>query len=177
SGSVKKGDKLKFKAAGKEFHALEVGIFTPEEKAAAALSEGEIGYIVTGIKEPGVASAGDTVAFASDTGLALPGYAKAKPVVWASVSPESQGDFVSLHQALQMLSLSDSAFSFEGESSGVRGRGFRVGFLGMLHLEIITERLRREFNLPPVITLPSITYTVTYKDGREEKIYTPSFFP
>lgn len=177
SGEVKKGDRLRFKAAGKEFIALEVGVFTPEEKPAEKLSEGEIGYIVTGIKEPGVASVGDTVALAADNSPALPGYEKAKPVVWASVYPESQDDYVNLHQALLKLSLSDSAFSFEGESSGVLGRGFRVGFLGMLHLEIITERLRREFNLPLVITLPSITYTVTYKDGSEEKVYTPSFFP
>lgn len=177
SGKVKKGDRLKFKAAGKEFIALEVGVFMPEEKAVETLSEGEIGYIVTGIKEPGIASVGDTVSLAADQGPALYGYEKAKPVVWASVYPESQDDYVTLHQALLKLSLSDSAFSFEGESSGVLGRGFRVGFLGMLHLEIITERLRREFNLPLVITLPSITYTVTYKDGSEEKIYTPSFFP
>ncbi len=177
SGEVKKGDRLKFKVAGKEFQALDVGVFVPKEKSAEKLSAGEIGYIVTGIKEPGIASVGDTVAAANDSSPPLPGYEKAKPVVWASVYPESQDDFTALHQALMKLSLSDSAFSFEGESSGVLGRGFRVGFLGMLHLEIISERLRREFNLPLVITLPSITYKVTYKDGREEKIYTPSFFP
>ena len=177
SGEVRQGSKLKFKVAGKEFEALEVGVLSPEEKSTSSLGAGEIGYIVTGIKEPGIASVGDTVALATDASPALAGYEKAHPVVWASVYPESQDDFTLLRQALLKLRLSDSAFSFEGESSGVLGRGFRVGFLGMLHLEIITERLRREFNLPLVITLPSITYRVIYKNGDEENIYTPSFFP
>ncbi len=177
SGQVKQGDKLKFKVAGRVFQALEVGIFTPAEKAVQSLEAGEIGYIVTGIKEPGIASVGDTLASVSDTGSALPGYRQALPVVWASVYPENQPDFTLLHQALLKLRLSDSAFSFEEEFSGVLGRGFRVGFLGMLHLEIITERLRREFNLPLIITLPSITYKVVYKDGQEKVIYTASSFP
>lgn len=194
SGKVKQGDKLKFKVAGKEFQALEVGIFTPEEKKVLCLEAGEIGYIVTGIKEPGIASIGDTIASAFDKGPALAGYQSARPVVWASVYPENQparlnsrsggSDFALLRQALLKLRLTDSAFSFEEEFSGILGRGFRVGFLGMLHLEIITERLRREFNLPLVITLPSITYKVIYKAaaaagqaGKEKVIYTPSFFP
>lgn len=177
SGEVKKGDRLKFKVAGKEFQALETGIFAPEEKQTESLKAGEIGYIVTGIKEPGIASVGDTVSATNDTSGAFPGYENARPVVWASVYPENQDHFTTLKQALSRLRLSDSAFSFEEESSGVLGRGFRCGFLGMLHLEIITERLRREFNLPLVITLPSITYRVIYKTGEEETIYTPSFFP
>lgn len=177
SGEVRKGDKLRFKVAGKDFQALEVGVFTPEEKASDKLSAGEIGYIVTGIKEPGIASVGDTVASVTDAQAPFPGYEKARPVVWASVYPENQDHFNTLKLALGRLQLSDSAFSYEEESSGVLGRGFRCGFLGMLHLEIITERLRREFNLPLVITLPSITYKVTYKNGKEETIYTPSFFP
>jgi len=141
------------------------------------LSAGEIGYIVTGIKEPGIASVGDTIASSADAGPALAGYDRPHPVVWASVYPENQDYFTALKQALSRLRLSDSAFSFEEEFSGVLGRGFRAGFLGMLHLEIVTERLRREFNLPLVITLPSITYRIVYKDGSEDKIYTPSFFP
>lgn len=176
SGEVKKGDKLSFRIAGKSFQALEVGFFKPEESASDSLKAGEIGYIVTGIKEPGIASVGDTVVSNMAT-PALPGYESAKPVVWASVYPENQDHFNTLKLALGRLRLSDSAFSFEEESSGVLGRGFRCGFLGMLHLEIITERLRREFNLPLVITLPSITYKVKYKNGNTEMIYTPSFFP
>ena len=177
SGEVKKGDKLGFKVAGKAFQALEVGIFAPEELPIESLQSGAIGYIVTGIKEPGIASVGDTIAPSHSIGPPLLGYEKPHPVVWASVYPENQDHFVTLKQALGRLQLSDSAFSFEEESSGVLGRGFRCGFLGMLHLEIITERLRREFSLPLVITLPSITYKVTYKNGTEETIYTPSFFP
>lgn len=176
-GSAKQGDKLKFKVAGREFQALEVGFLTPSEKEADQISSGEIGYIVTGIKEPGIASVGETVASFFDTSASLSGYEKSRPVVWASIYPESQDNFVLLRQALLKLRLSDSAFSFEEESSGVLGRGFRAGFLGMLHLEIITERLRREFNLPLVITLPSITYRVIYKNGDKRNIYTPSFFP
>lgn len=177
AGEVKKGDRLKFQVAGKEFQALEVGVFTPVEKMTESLKAGEIGYIVTGIKEPGIASVGDTVASHLDTLAPFLGYEVARPVVWASVYPENQDHFATLKLALGRLQLSDSAFSFEEESSGVLGRGFRCGFLGMLHLEIITERLRREFSLPLVITLPSITYKVTYKNGKEETIYTPSFFP
>jgi GTP-binding protein LepA len=177
SGEVKKGDKLIFKQTGKVFQALEVGFFMPKETPSESIKEGETGYIVTGIKEPGVASVGDTVAAANDTSEPLPGYQKARPVVWASIYPESQDDFVALRQALERLRLSDSAISFEEESSGVLGRGFRCGFLGMLHLEIITERLRREFNLELIITLPSITYKVTLRNGKTETIYTPSFFP
>ncbi len=177
SGEAEKGAKLKFKVADKSFQALEVGVFTPEEKPTARLSSGEIGYIVTGIKEPNIASVGDTISLFTDMTPALHGYQRARPVVWASIYPESQDDFTLLRQALMKLSLSDSAFSFEEESSGILGRGFRVGFLGMLHLEIITERLRREFKLNLVITLPSITYKVVFKDGKEKTIYTPSFFP
>ncbi len=177
SGEVKKGDRLRFKVAGRDFQSLEVGVFTPDEKSTESLKAGSIGYVVTGIQEPGIASVGDTVGSDISDEPALPGYESPKPVVWASVYPENQDHFNPLRQALGRLRLSDSAFSFEEESSGVLGRGFRCGFLGMLHLEIITERLRREFNLPLVITLPSITYRVKMRGGETKMIYTPSFFP
>ncbi|HRH25802.1 MAG TPA: translation elongation factor 4 [Parcubacteria group bacterium] len=177
SGIARKGDDLVFQVADKKFQALEVGYFAPEETQAESLNAGETGYIVTGIKEPGIVSVGDTISLTTSVLPPLDGYQKARPVVWASIYPESQDDFTLLKQALMKLRLSDSAFSFEEESSGVLGRGFRCGFLGMLHLEIISERLRREFDLPLIITLPSITYIVTYKNGKTETIYTPSFFP
>jgi GTP-binding protein LepA len=176
-GVVRKGDKLRFAASKKTFQVLEVGVFTPDEKPVDMLAEGEIGYLVTGIKEPGVASVGDTVLPATSDDPALPGYHKPVPVVWASVYPESQDDFLPLKQALERLQLSDSSLSFEEETSGVLGRGFRCGFLGMLHLEIITERLRREFDLALVITLPSITYEVTHLNGDVERVYSPHKFP
>lgn len=176
-GQVKKGDVLRFAASKHDFTALEVGVVTPEEKPVDMLSAGQIGYIVTGIKEPGVAGVGDTLMPIRATTEPLSGYQKAKPVVWASVFPENQDDFTQLRQALERLQLSDSSLSFEEESSGVLGRGFRCGFLGMLHLEIITERLKREFNIEIIITAPSISYEVTWPDGKIENIYAASRFP
>jgi GTP-binding protein LepA len=176
-GQVKKGDSLIFRIAEETFIANEVGIFAPDETPKDTLSAGEIGYIVTGVKEPGIASVGDTITLARSTLAPLPGYMKPSPVVWASIYPESQDDLTMLRQALGRLSLSDSAFTYEEESSGTLGRGFRCGFLGMLHLEIITERLRREFSLNLVVTTPSITYEVTFKNGKKTIIYSPPLFP
>jgi GTP-binding protein LepA len=176
-GSVKKGDQLRFLAAGRNFTALEVGILSPEEKIVDELKAGEIGYIVTGIKEPGIASVGDTLALERGSKELLAGYHTAPPVVWASVFPESQDDFTILKQALDRLKMSDSSLSYEEESSGVLGRGFRCGFLGMLHLEIVTERLKREFNMEIVITSPSIVYEITHENGKVEEVYAASRFP
>jgi GTP-binding protein LepA len=176
-GTIKKGDALTFSIGGRKFSALETGIFMPDEKPVEALSAGEIGYIVTGIKEPGVAAVGDTIAKDGGTLPALSGFERPRPVVWASVYPESQDQLPDLRQALERLRLSDSSLSFEEESSGVLGRGFRCGFLGMLHLEIVTERLKREFSLSLIVTIPTIAYIVTGKNGKRETIYTPSKFP
>ncbi len=177
NGNVKRHDPLLFKVSNEKFQALEVGIFAPDNKPMESLSAGEIGYIVTGIKQPGIASVGDTVASVEDSLAPLVGYMSPRPVVWASVYPESQDDFANLRQALGKLRLSDSSFTYEEESSGTLGRGFRCGFLGMLHLEIITERLRREFNLNLVVTIPSITYHVELKNGKTVIIYSPALFP
>ncbi len=177
SGSVKRGDTLSFAASGQQFQALEVGVFTPEATATEQLQAGQIGYIVTGIKQPGIASVGDTIVDARRPAVALSGYQQPAPVVWASIYPESQDDFDELRQALGRLRLSDSAFSYEEEVSGALGRGYRCGFLGMLHLEIITERLRREFNLELIVTLPSITYEVTLRGGKVVTVYSPHLFP
>jgi GTP-binding protein LepA len=176
-GSVKKGDNLTFLAANKTFVALEVGIQSPEEHPVDTLSAGEIGYIVTGIKEPGVASVGDTLAKERSTTLPLIGYRSVPPVVWASIFPESQDDFTILKQALDRLKMSDSSLTYEEESSGVLGRGFRCGFLGMLHVEIVTERLRREFDVEIVITAPSIVYEITDAQGKMDEVYAASRFP
>jgi GTP-binding protein LepA len=177
NGNVQKNMPLQFKVAGETFIALEVGTFSPQETVRESLGSGEIGYVVTGIKQPGIASVGDTISSARDTHEPLHGYMTPSPVVWASVYPESQDDFDLLRQALGRLRLSDSSFSYEEESSGTLGRGFRCGFLGMLHLEIITERLRREFNLELVVTVPSITYHVELKNGKKVVVYSAPFFP
>lgn len=176
-GEFKAGDELKFSVADRRFLSAEVGTFRPKENKEESLSAGEIGYVVTGIKEPGVASVGDTITKFKNPAEQMPGYAEPTPVVWASVFPESQDDFDELRSALSRLKLSDSSLVFEEESSGSLGRGFRCGFLGMLHLEIITERLRREFNLELVVTLPSINYLVTKKNGEKIKAYSASAFP
>ena len=176
-GSIRRGDAVLFSVANEKFSALEVGTFSPVKKACDVIMAGEIGYIVTGIKQPGIASVGDTITSAKYPLPSLPGYLKPRPVVWASIYPESQDHFSDLKYALARLRLSDSAFSYEEETSGALGRGFRSGFLGMLHLEIITERLRREFNLELIVTMPSITYQVKLKNGKEETIYSPHLFP
>lgn len=176
-GSIKKGDELVFKIANEKFTALDVGIFTPDEESIDVLNAGEIGYITTGIKRPGIASVGDTITMFRKQLPELAGYMNPSPVVWASVYPEDADDFEVLKQALGRLKLSDSAFSFEEESSGSLGRGFRCGFLGLLHLEIITERLKREFRLDLIIATPSITYEVTLANGKVVMVYSPSLFP
>jgi len=176
-GTFRARDRLRFHAARRTCTALEVGIFTPEETPSTALAEGEIGYIVTGIKEPGVVGVGDTIGLANGTLAALPGYQHPQPIVWASVYPESQDDFTALRHSLERLRLSDSSLSFEEELSGVLGRGFRCGFLGLLHLEIVTERLKRESKLSLIVTMPTISYEVTTARGGREVIYTPSKFP
>lgn len=176
-GEVGRADYLKLLAANEKFQTMEVGVFAPEQKATDKISAGEIGYIVTGIKRPGIASVGDTVSDLKAPLPALHGYLNPRPVVWASVYPESQDDFDGLRQALDRLRLSDSSLTFEEENSGTLGRGFRCGFLGMLHLEIISERLKREFNLSLIVTTPSIIYDVVLRGGKKERIYTPSLFP
>jgi GTP-binding protein LepA len=176
-GSIKKGDSLIFSVSGEKFISLEVGTFSPEEESRESIGTGEIGYVVTGIKRPGIASVGDTITFSKRPLPALPGYMNPKPVVWASVYPEDADDFPDLKLSLGKLRLSDSAFSYEEEASGTLGKGFRCGFLGMLHLEIITERLKREFGLHLVVTMPSITYKVVLKNQKEQIIYSPHFFP
>ena len=176
-GKIKKGDELMFSASKQRFNVLEVGVFTPGETPTAELVAGTIGYVVTGIKQPGIAAVGDTITSFKHPLPPLSGYGQPRPVVWASIYPESQDAFDELKLALGKLRLSDSSFSYEEEVSGALGRGYRCGFLGMLHLEIITERLRREFNLELIVTLPSITYQVQLRGGKSVTVYSPHLFP
>jgi len=176
-GEIKKGDQLSFVISGRKFFALDVGVFKPDAQSTDILQAGEIGYIVTGIKEANVAKVGDTITLFKNPLQALSGYQEPSPVVWASVYPESTDDFELLKAALGKLQLSDSSFSYEEETSGTLGRGFRCGFLGMLHLEIISERLRREFQLELIVTMPSVTYEVMRKNGEMVTVYSSSAFP
>jgi GTP-binding protein LepA len=177
-GVIKRTDSLTLVAAKEIFTAHEVGVFAPERVVAESLSAGGIGYIVTGVKKAGIASVGDTITSPRDPRPPFPGYMSPKPVVWASVYPESQDDFSTLSQSLSRLKLSDPALTFEEEASPTLGRGFRCGLLGMLHLEIVMERLRREFNLELLVTTSTVIYELEdEKTGKREVVYSPAFFP
>lgn len=176
-GTIKKNDSVCFLGGGKTFTVNEVGVFSPERIKKDELSSGEIGYIVTGVKEANLSFVGDTITHAKERASAIPGFKNPRPVVWASIYPESQDDFDELRKALERLSMEDSSLSFEEEGSGALGRGFRCGFLGMLHLEIVFERLKREFNLSLIVTSPTITYEIEYKNGKKEVVYSPAKFP
>lgn len=176
-GSIKTKANLGLAANDKKFSAQSVGYFMPDEVESTELKTGEIGYIVSGIKEPGFAIVGDTLSVSGTELEALPGYQNPRPVVWASLYPESQDDFTPLKQALGRLQLSDASLSYEEDGSSILGKGFRCGFLGMLHLEIVTERLKREFNIEPVITTPTIMYEVETKRGESKQVFSPAEFP
>ncbi|MFA5987520.1 MAG: translation elongation factor 4 [Candidatus Paceibacterota bacterium] len=176
-GTIKKGENLMFRGLSQKFVALEIGTFSPEKKVADQLTSGEIGYIVTGIKETSRATVGDTITGPFSKLPPLSGYMQPKPVVWASIYPEDQNTFPILRQALERLRLADSSLAFEEELSGPLGRGFKCGFLGMLHLEIITERLRREYNLSLIVAIPTVSFEVELLGGKKETIYSASQFP
>jgi len=176
-GEAKKGDELKLHFAGENIISGEVGIFKPALTSKEKLSSGEIGYIVTSIKTPEIVRVGDTIISSKNPLPPLPGYREPSPVVFSSIYPESQDDFEDLKAAFFKLRLTDSAFSFEQESDAILGRGFRCGFLGMLHLEIIMERVKREFGIVIVVAMPTVAYEITYKNGNKKTVYSPSDFP
>ncbi|MEI6296041.1 MAG: translation elongation factor 4 [bacterium] len=177
-GVMKTGDDLIFATTGERFNANETGFFMPEKNIFPQISAGEIGYVVTGIKNLNRATVGDTITKFFKPSPALIGYMQPKPVVWASIYPESQDDFGLLKHSLEKLKLSDSSLGFEEENSASLGRGFKCGFLGMLHLEIITERLRREHNINIIIAAPTVGYEVIYKGSeKRELIYSAAHFP
>lgn len=175
-GEIKKGMKLLLAGAGHAFEAGDVGIFAPERRVKDSLEAGEIGYVVTNIKKPETVTVGDTVISAHAPAPLLEGYKKPVSMVWANVYPIAQDDFDDLKKALDRLHLEDSSFSYE-EESGALGRGFGCGFLGLLHIEIIIERIRREFGIDVIITSPTVNYEVTLKRGVTEIFHSPSEFP
>lgn len=178
-GVLKKGDTFFLQARQKQFIAKDVGYIVPALVSKDQLTAGDIGFVVTGIKEPGEVRVGDTIIMLRDKGSdlhPLPGYQEPRPVVWASFFPTDQGDFFALGDALSKLKLNDSSLIFEEKSSMVLGRGYECGFLGTLHLEIIAERLRREFKLEFVVTQPSVEYKIM-RDGKEELLSSAALFP
>ncbi len=173
-GTLHSKEKAELLSARAHCSVLELGHLVPSEQKKSELSTGDIGYVVTGLREASEGIVGDTLSQGARE--PLPGYKSPLPVVWASLYPPSQDEFTHLRHALSRLKLSDSALSFEEEGSLTLGKGFRCGFLGMLHLEIVTERLRREHAVVPVITTPSITYEVTTKKGTY-RVHTAQQFP
>ena len=176
SGEVKKGDMVRFMATGNESEVLEIGVLKPEPKKVERLGAGEVGYIVAGLKDVSECRVGDTIA-SLDVEKSLSGYKEIKPVVFASFYPENADDFPELSDSLAKLKLNDAALSYQPESSKALGRGFRCGFLGLLHLEIISERLKREFKLNLIITVPSVAYKIGMKVGEKKIIYSAADLP
>lgn len=183
SGEVKKGDTVYFLHSKKQIEVMECGYFKPHYQSSGIIHEGEVGYIVTGLKTVAEAAVGDTMWKSGKNkksvqeATPLPGYKEAKPYVFAGIFCIDGDDFPLLRDALDKLKLNDSALSFEPEQSNALGHGFRCGFLGMLHLEIVQERLAREYNLDLITTSPSVSYEVKIKSGDEIRISNPSELP
>ncbi|VEU57590.1 GTP-binding protein lepA (plasmid) [Mesomycoplasma hyorhinis] len=178
SGSIKVGDEFKFMANGKKFGVIELGVRTPKELKKEELVAGEVGWIAASIRNAKDVSVGDTITLvANPAKAALPGYKKLKPVVYTGFYPVDSQDYNLLKDSLEKISLSDSSISYEPESSKALGFGFRIGFLGLLHMEILQERLEREFNLSIVATAPSVEFRITKTNKEVVSISNPSFFP
>lgn len=176
-GSVKAQDDIFMMATGTVGGVVEVGKFSPSLVSASELKAGEIGYIATGLRTVEQCRVGDTITKLQGNVDALPGYREVKPMVYASFYPQEGEDYNQMRDALEKLKLNDAALSIEGESSRALGKGFRLGFLGLLHLEIVQERLKREFGFQPTITTPSVVYEITKSDGEDLKIYSASEMP
>ena len=177
-GSVRKGDKVYMFGTDREWEVLELGYFRPGKTPAEELFSGEAGYLICGIKNVQDIKVGDTITHASRrTNEPLPGYKEPKPMVFSGMYPEDPDQFNELKDSLDRLSLNDSAFTYEPDTSVSLGFGFRCGFLGMLHMEIVQERLDREYGLDIINTVPSVVYQVVFGDGRVEFVNNPARFP
>ncbi|MCW3150017.1 translation elongation factor 4 [Stutzerimonas stutzeri] len=177
-GRIKKGDKVLVKSTGKVHQVDSVGVFTPKHTATADLKAGEVGFIIAGIKDIHGAPVGDTLTLSSTPDVEmLPGFKRIKPQVYAGLFPVSSDDFEDFREALQKLTLNDAALQYEPESSEALGFGFRIGFLGMLHMEIIQERLEREYNLDLITTAPTVVYELVLKNRETIYVDNPSKLP
>ena len=178
NGRVKPGMRIRSMATGREFDVTEVGVFTPALKPTDSLGAGEVGYVAASIKSVAETKVGDTITDASNPAKeALPGYKQVQPMVFCGIYPADGADYENLKDALDKLVLNDASLSYEPETSLALGFGFRCGFLGLLHMEIIQERLEREFDLDLVTTAPSVIYKVTKLDGTKLSIDNPSNLP
>ncbi len=177
-GTVKEGDTIRLMNAGKEYEVTEVGVYSPGPVECRALRAGEVGYICASIKQVSDARVGDTITLADDpTEEPLPGYKKVQPMVYCGIYPAEGEKYENVKDALEKLQVNDAAFHFEPETSTALGFGFRCGFLGLLHMEIIVERLEREFDLAVVTTSPSVIYKVVMTDGSIQMVQNPSNLP
>ncbi len=179
NGVIRKGDKIRMKSTGRDHIVDGIGIFTPKMTATGQLGTGEVGYLVASIKEIHGAPVGDTIVstkFADETPI-LPGFQKVKPQVYAGLFPVSSDDFETFRDALEKLSLNDASLFYEPENSDALGFGFRCGFLGMLHMEIIQERLEREYDLDLITTAPTVIYEVVTRKGETIQVDSPSKLP
>jgi GTP-binding protein LepA len=177
-GVIRAGQKIKFMAKGQEFQVEQVGTFSPKPQPIEELGVGEVGFIFAGIKTVSDAQIGDTITDAARPAAeAFPGFKEMKPMVFAGLYPVEGSEYPELRDALEKLRLNDASFHFEPETSAALGFGFRCGFLGLLHLEIIQERLEREFDVDLITTAPGVLYRVTTTDGQVQEIDTPAKLP
>ena len=178
NGVIKKGDKVKFVQTGMEYAADEVGVLKMDMMPTQHLSTGEVGYIISGIKTATEVKVGDTVThIVNPCEKAIEGFQEVKPMVFAGVYPVDPNDYEGLRSSLEKLQLNDASLTFQPESSQALGFGFRCGFLGLLHMEIIQERLDREFNMDVITTVPNVSYMVYDKQGNEKEVHNPSGLP
>ncbi len=177
-GTIKVGDKIKMMATGKEFEVTEVGVYTPKAQMVDELTVGDVGYLAAAIKHVGDTRVGDTITNAKNGATeSLPGYRTLNPMVYCGLYPIDNARFNDLRDALEKLQLNDSALQFEPETSQALGFGFRCGFLGLLHMEIIQERIEREFKIDLITTAPSVIYEVNMTDGSKIRVDNPSEMP
>ncbi len=177
-GTIKTGQKIMMMSTGQVFEVEEVGVFTPGMKPKDELGPGEVGYVIAGIKDLRQARVGDTITDATNPAKEpLPGYRSVKPVVFCGIYPVDRNNFEDLREALEKLKLNDASIQFEPESSVALGAGFRCGFLGMLHMEVTLERLKREFELDIIATTPNVIYRVIKHNGETLEIDNPAKFP
>ena len=178
NGVIKKGDKVKFVQTGMEYTADEVGVLKMDMVPTKQLSTGEVGYIISGIKNATEVKVGDTVTHIdAPCKHAIEGFQEVKPMVFAGVYPIDPNDYENLRASLEKLQLNDASLTFQPESSQALGFGFRCGFLGLLHMEIVQERLDREFNMDVITTVPNVSYMVYDKQGNEKEVHNPSGLP
>ena len=177
-GKIKKNMKIKMMSSSKDYNIEKVGVFTPKAEDVKELNAGEIGFITTGIKELSETKVGDTICDANDPlKVALPGFKPSKPVVFCGLFPVDSSEYQKLKDGLAKLKLNDASFTFEAETSSALGLGFRCGFLGLLHLEIVTERLEREFDINLLTTTPGVVYKVHMNNGEIKNLQNPSNLP